>query len=498
MRHLLILLIWAGTWAGSAAQGHFRWTPTLRQAYEAVLSLRFERAENLLEKVRRTDPDNLLVLHLENYMDFFRVYINEDPIEFARLEKNKNARLERIRQGPKNSPYYLYLQANIRLQWALARLKFEQYTTAFFEVNKAFKLLNRNAGRFPGFVANKKELGILHAMVGTIPDGYRWAVEWLSSLSGSIEQGRRELEEVMQYARQHDFIYEKEVYVFYAYLLLHLENDTESAWNVIRESPLDPSDNPLACFVLANVAMRTDRGNEAIALLENTPRSSEFLPFPYLDYMTGLAKLRRLDPDADRYLLAFLQNFRGRHFIKDAYQKLAWHHFLQGNEALYHFYLDQCLLFGNTVVGSDKSAQKEAEFRIRPRPELLRARLLFDGGFLDRAYALLNGHRESDYSNLKHRLEFSYRKGRIAQKLGKDAEALRAFERTIELGQDAPWYFACRAALEMGIIHEKRGEVAQARAAFERCLALEPEEHQTALHQQAKAGLARLAELGNP
>ena len=50
------------------------------------------------------------------------------------------------------------------------KLKFEEYFTAFNEVSKAYKLLTENQYRHPSFVANKKSLGILHAIIGTIPD----------------------------------------------------------------------------------------------------------------------------------------------------------------------------------------------------------------------------------------------------------------------------------------------------------------------------------------
>ncbi|MBK8566898.1 MAG: hypothetical protein IPN76_27125 [Saprospiraceae bacterium] len=124
------------------AKKRFEWTPALRAAYDKTLSLRFKEAETDLGAIRTKDPDNLLVLHVENYLDFFRVYINEEITEFKKLEKNKDKRLEIImEQGDKSSPYYLYLQADIRLQWAIARLKFEEYSTAFFETNKAYKLL---------------------------------------------------------------------------------------------------------------------------------------------------------------------------------------------------------------------------------------------------------------------------------------------------------------------------------------------------------------------
>jgi hypothetical protein len=475
------------------SKAYFEWTQDLQDAYHKVMQLRLQEAEYDLSAIRKKDPSNLMLLHVENYVDFFKVYLNEDEKEFRLLEKNKDKRIARIEsEGDPASPYYLFLQADIRLHWALARLKFEEYASAFFETNKAFKLLSKNDEKFPGFMPNKKDLGILHAMVGTIPDGYKWAVDWLSSMEGSLEQGRGELEEVLTHARRNVFIYEQEIYVYYAYLLLHLDNDAEEAWRILNQAKLDPAGNPLACFVMANVAMRTDRGDEAIQLLENKPTGRQFHAFHYLDYMLGLCKLQRLDKDADVPLRRFVEKFRGRNFIKDAYQKLAWHRLLQGDFTGFDTYMILCKSKGYTIVGSDKSAQREAVAKEMPQFDLLKARLLFDGGRFQRAYDLLKQKKPADFFSGKNQLEFTYRLGRITHKLDRFDEALRHYQQTIDQGKNEPWYYACRAALEKGHIYEQQRKTSEAKAAFQLCLSMKPEDHRTGLHQQAKAGLKRL------
>lgn len=474
------------------AAKRYEWTPLAKSAYKNVISLRFNEAYSQLARIKINDPENLIAYHIENYIDFFRVYINENETEFRRLEKNKERRLEKIQEGDRNSPYYLYIQADIRLHWALARLKFEEYATAFFEVNKAFKLLSKNAQKFPDFMPNKKDLGILHAMVGTVPDGYKWTVDLLSSMDGTIDQGKGELEEVIAYARHHDFIYEEETYVLYAYLMLHLGNDREEAWRIINTSNLKPTKSLMACFVMANVAMRTDRGPKAIQILENRPRGEGFYDFAYLDYMLGIAKLQRLDKDADQYFKNYLNNFKGKNFIKDAYQKLAWHSLVNGDESKYHFYIKNCKSKGYTIVGSDKSALKEAESGQKPNIALLKARLSFDGGYFEKAYQILQSQTKAAFQNQKAQLEYTYRLGRTTHKLKRHFEALQYYQKTIDSGKDAEWYFACRAALEKGHIYEVEGNYLQAKAAFKLCTSIKPDEHKTGLHQQAKAGLARL------
>jgi len=483
---LLSLAAFAGT-------GYYEWSELATKAYNRTINLRLNEAAVFAERMEMEEPNNLVRLSIENYIDFFKVYINENDQEFERLEPNKDARLERLEdEGDKSSPWHLYLQADIRLQWALARLKFEEYPTAFFETNKAFKLLSKNVDKFPSFMPNKKDLGILHAIVGTIPDNYKWAVEWISSMEGTIAEGKQEIQEVIDYAKVNDFPFEEEIYVFYSYLLLHLDNDDKKSWQVVNESHLDPETNPLAAFIIANVAMRTGRNDYAIEVLENRPGGRAFQPFYYLDYMLGLCKLRRLDGNADVYLQKYTSRFRGKNFIKDAYQKLAWHQLINSNTQGYRDNMTLVKSKGFTIVGGDKSALNEAEDGSLPDQTLLKARLLFDGGYNDRAYKLLNSKSPSSFATAKNQLEYQYRLGRIAHALGKQQAAINAYQKAIDQGRNEPWYYACRAALEMGKLYEEKGDKIMALKYYKDCQTIKPSEHRTGLHQQAKTGVNRV------
>lgn len=476
----------------SQAQGYFKWSPKAKDAYSKIIDLKFGQAEAIIKGLHQTEPDNLIILHLENYIDFFKVFINEDKEEFVRLEANKERRLDLISKGDSYSPYYLYLQADIRLQWALARLKFEEYATAFFETNKAFKLLTENSRKYPNFMANKKDLGILHAMVGTIPDNYKWLVESLTSMEGTLNQGQKELRTVIKFSEKNDFIYETETYVFYAYLMLHLGNNEKVAWKLINEGHLKPKESALAAFITANVAMRTDRNDEAIQVLMNRPQGAEFYPFPYLDYMLGSAKLNRLDEDARIYFERYLDSFRGRNFIKDTYRRLGWHDLIWQNEQGYKSNMVKVKNYGYTVVGGDESALKEAENGEIPDVTLLKARVLFDGGYYQKAFDLLSQKQQDYLGDKKKELEYNYRMGRITHKMNDLTSALTFYNKTISLGKNAIWYYSCRASLEKGKLYESIGKKAEAIEAYQECLSIKPSEHRAGLHQGAKSGLNRL------
>ncbi len=474
------------------AEGIFEFSPNVESAYQLSLSLRLDEARTQLTYEKSHNPDNLLPLLIEDYIDFFTIFINEDKAEFDRLEYNKERRLKRIRAGNSNSPYYLYTQAEITLHWALARLKFEENITAAREVRRAYKLLEENARKYPDFMANKKTLGLLHAIIGTMPDNYKWVMKMVG-MEGTLEQGTSELQEVIAYAEvQPDFLFATETVVMYALLMMHVGNNDLESWQLVHEANIDVENNPLATFIFANIAMHTGHNDEAIRLLENAPRGAQYHKFDYLDYMLGLAKLYRLDTDADVYLQKYVDNFGGQNYIKDAYQKLGWYELLFGSIKGYQTQMLYCRTKGKSIIEDDAKAYLEATQGPLPHHDLIKARLLFDGGYYEKALAVLENKSAKNFDTKRQRVEFSYRIGRIHHKMNQFDQAIHFYQKTIHEGADESWYFACNAALKTGNIHETQNQVAQARLFYQKCLSLYPDEYRNGLHQKAKAGLNRV------
>ena len=98
--------------------------------------------------------------------------------------------------------------------------------------------------------------------------------------------------------------------------------------------------------------------------------------------MKGRAYLNKQDARAKIHLLNFVQKFNGQHFIKEAYQKLAWYELSMNNDVVaYKKYMSECLNKGKSLVDEDKQAEKEAKSGKVPFSFLLKARLYYDGGY---------------------------------------------------------------------------------------------------------------------
>lgn len=478
------------------AQSNYTISAELTQAYDAVMNLRFDEAQILLNDIKTNDPENLMVYHVENYIDFLTIFINEDKAELERLEKkNKKLRLEKLRGGDPNSPYYKFTQAEVLLQWALARSKF--YDDSFLnidktllnDINDAYRLLESNEKRFPDFIANKKSLSVIHALAEYLPG----AIKKLFKIRGSLKLGRAEIEEVVAYADKNDFLFAKEADAIHAYMLIHLFNQPDDAWDVIQNSDLDPDESPLAGFLLGSIGLKAGKNQEVVEILSRRDKSDEVFQFHYLDFILGKGKLHMLDEGAITEIEAYITNHKGRHFVKEAYQKLAWAALaIEKDEKKYKRYMKMCLQNGHDLLEDDLQAIKEAKSNKIPDIALLRARLLYDGGYFDRAYQDLVKYESSYKHDPNKKLEYNYRMGRITHAQGRYVDAKNYYLFSIGAGMKTNSFFACNAALQLGLISEKQQLYTDAAKYFEVCLGIKPSVYKSMLHNKAKAGINRL------
>ena len=69
----------------------------------------------------------------------------------------------------------------------------------------------------------------------------------------------------------------------------------------------------------------------------------------------------------------------------------------------------QCKKNGTTATDEDKTAQREARNGLAPNKHLLKARILFDGGYYQRAYNYLTTEAPNRYDAPMLQIEYYYR-----------------------------------------------------------------------------------------
>lgn len=462
-------------------------TEPLRKAYKDISSLKINSGANQINLIKLNDPDNAMVYYVENYIDFFTLFIQEDAVKYKALIKNRDIRLQKIKNSDPNSPYFLFCQAEIILQWATIKLKFDDKINAARDVYEAYKLLEKNKEKFPNFVENNKSLSIIHALAESVPS---W-VRKIMGIKGSVEMGTKEISLLADHAQKTKSIFKEEIVAIYSYILFYSNNKKEEAFALFDKYQLDATTSPLISFLKATMAQKTGHNDLALKILEKRPSGNEYMPFYYLDFMYGKFKLYKLDPEANLYILKFINNFKGKHYIKEAYQKLAWYHIAINNDLTkYQKVMHLCASQGNKLIDEDIQAYKEAKSKESPDQILLKSRLLYDGGYYSKSHNLLILHiKKFEHKNFDG--EYYYRLARVTEALKNYSDAIIYYKLTISKGNPEK-YFGCNAALQLGLIYETKQQYKDAKKYFNLCLDMDPAGYSNSLHQKAKSGLNRI------
>ncbi len=469
------------------AVDRFEMTVPIQDAFKDISSLKINSGIKKLGIIMHSDPDNAMAVYIENYADFFTLFIQEDKVKYNSLLKNRELRLAKLKSADPSSPYYLFCQAEVILQWATIKLKFGEKIEAALDVYEAYGLLKKNKEKFPNFIENNKSLSVIHALSESVPG---W-IKKIMGIDGSVELGTKEIRILANLAASEQSIFKEEIVAIYSYILFYSNNQKEEAYQLYDKYKLDHRTNPLIAFLKATMAQKTGKNEEAIRILQERPRGKEYMPFYYLDFMYGKYKLYRLDRDADKYIIRFLQNFKGQHYIKEAWQKLAWFQIvINNNRTGYNNDMKSCITYGQSLIDEDVQASREAKANQIPNEILLRARLLFDGGYYTKAQNLLILHGEK-FVKAIHDGEYYYRLARVTDALKNYKDALEYYDLTI-IKSDPGKYYACSSALQAGLIYENQKKYQKAKSYFEKCLDLDPAGYTSSLHAKAKSGLNRL------
>lgn len=479
--------------AGTVSAQVFDFNARCQQAYKEIIQLKLKDGQALLDEEKGNHPNNLIPYFLENYIDFFVLFFNEDPADYKKLIGNLDKRLDRMNTGPQNSPYFLFTKAVIHFQWAAVRIKFGYNWDAGWQLRRAYLQIKENTNSFPSFTPNLVFNGAMQVAIGTIPDGYKWLSN-LFGLKGSIKAGMERLRFFLESQNNLSVLFHDEAAFYYLYLKFYMENDKQGVFEYIKKEKLDVRNNHLLAYLAVNLSLNSQQSDNARRILMERNKSPEYLATSAWDLEMGYITITHLEPDAPRYFKKFIDDFKGRFYLKDALQKLSWHYYLKGDQEQAEYYRNQVLSKGSTDTDADQQALKEAQSGSWPNKLLLQARLLNDGGYHAEALRILYGKRIIDFDLVQDRLEFAYRVGRIYDDIGRDEEAIAFYKQAVLAGENSKEHYAARAALQIGYIYEQRNNNETALVWFQRCLKMKDHDFKNSIDQRAKAGIERCGE----
>lgn len=468
--------------------------PSCLSAQEAIYELRLKDANAHLTVARKNQPHNVAVDYLLVVKSMLSYITNESSDSYVTFDSLKNAAIHRISGCAETQGYRDFLLEEVYFYSSVVNGKRGNTLSAANDVRNCYKLGTKVIDTYPNFHAAKKTIGLLSSGFGSLPNNYQKLVQFFGYES-SVDHGLKALNEFIQAkdSPKEWALMKREAQFYVASIHLYLQNDKITSWAMIDSLTSNYKSNPLSAFARVNFADKCGRNDEIIRVIQQTPNTKNYGSIPFLQFMMGKAKLNRLDSDADQYLLQYVTNYKGNNYVKSCYQKLSWFALLQDDNKKYTEYITLVKTKGNTSLEEDEQAYKNAQSGIKLDTNLLKTRLLFDGGYYQKALAVIRHKKVVDFNTVLQKTEYFYRKGRVYDALSNTKLAEAFYLEAMREGADLPQYYASYAALYLAELYERTGDTVKAAAYFEKSMSFNAnKEYKKSIEHRAKNGLSRI------
>jgi hypothetical protein len=453
-----------------------------------LLRLNYSKSTLWINKEIQTNPDNIYIPYLQNYLGFVKVVLNEIPADYTEYSQNTGNRMSAICNSSQNKDLQQCLMAEMNLHssvifakyndkikalkflYAAQRniLNYKKINPSGIEINKAMAVVLQINSYLPQFVKNFIPSSLIKSKPVDLLNKYRNSVSTDSVLS--LESN-----------------------ILWTFYNNQFSTNLQLAYTETKEMLIKYPDNPLLITGLAFIAARSGCSIDALNVLKNlSSKISCEDRLSYLQYFTGVLTLNA-HLEGKKYFEKFLATYQGNTYKKAAWLKLGWVYFLSGDTTHYLECRKKAYYLGTSWSEQDASAQNEAKNKDFPNLYLLKARLLFDGGlYHDARTSLLDKKTLASLKKRGEQLEFLYRLARINHEEKDLITAKKYYTQVIDLGKTEPYYFAANSALNLGYIFEQENNLITARDYYQLCLKINKYEYASSIGAKARAGLKRV------
>ncbi|MGB0524473.1 MAG: hypothetical protein ACPGJS_15990 [Flammeovirgaceae bacterium] len=439
-------------------------------------------------KSQERSANNGINIYIQNCEDMVRLLISEDRDLFDKLSDNEQQRLKELNKLDKNSPYYNFLRAEIKMQWAMVKLKFGKEFAAITSGLNAYKLLKKNEENFPDFLPHRKTLGAAKVLLGALPAKHRRYTS-LVGLKGDVPEGLADIQSLID----SDSPFALEAKMAYFWLQTYVLGESKQAFENMQKLIKEHPDNLLLHISAAIIARNAGQSRAGYELLKRCPAGNDYVALHFLEYVKAELALQMGNYYASiAHGKAFIKNYKGESYIKSSYYRLFlayW--FLEDSRA--YSYLEKVKTAGKNLVIPDEYAEKFAQKEL-PNRIITQARIFTDGGELAKASKLLNQLDPEQLPRKRDQLEYYYRKARLLHKKEQWYEAVLVYKQALsQTRKDSPYYFGANTALQLGYIYRDQfSDNKSAMYYFNLAMEFEEHEYKGGIDNKAKAALNRL------
>ncbi|MBC5773460.1 tetratricopeptide repeat protein [Pontibacter sp. KCTC 32443] len=462
---------------------------SLTKAYSESLKLKLETSRSILQKELKKTEKNAVTHLISNYNDFLKICAEQNQSTIEKLVDAQEARLETLDDLKEESAWIDYTKAEVRAQLAMSELLFGNRVAAAWHFRKAYLQFQDNAKKYPDFIPNRKTLGVMQVLLGSVPDQYKWFLN-IIGMGGNTAVGLKNL----RIAAQEPNLFQNEAKLLYALLLQLLDEDNakstlKQSIALVKEQP----DNLLFNFVATLLHKKAKMADAALQIYLQRPVGNYYTSFPYMHHLAADLYLFRGNYDASvRENLHFLKQHKGIHYLKAANYKLYLAYWLSNHKPQAKWHYQQIRQVGTAVTEEDNYAEKFVTRNEQPNRYLMLARLHSDGGYFEQAQKEVSKLDITEETPLPVRAEYYYRKARIYHGQQQLEQAKKFYNATISTCTEEPLYFSAHAALQSGYIYQQQKNYDLARSYYQQAIKYSNHAYKNSIQAKAKLALTTL------
>jgi len=440
-----------------------------KTAWMLLMDLEIVQAKELLAEEIKINPENYYAYYLDQTCDAYKMIINSSDEEYEAFIENYYQKREIMDEKDKDSPYYLACYSEMELQVGIFNIINGSHFSGLRKGYSAYKNAYRNLDKYPDFKPSLKLDGFFNVAIYNLPPFVKWAASFFG-VTVDIDYGFNLLNE--NYITQKDIRGINAESALYVILVAKINKTPEMVYDFTKSLDSSISQTFIHKYFKANIAYRTGRNDEALMTMEQIDMNKHAFADVIYSYLMGKILLRKLDYNAAYYLSRYLSYLEKKEYVKEMNYNLALFYLINDNRLKYIEYSEIVRNEGMDMNERDREALYDASLDYVPDVNLVRARLLLDGGYIDKFKISLKTFEKNNNELLAYNLEYHFLKARFEALMINNKIAIKEFKKVIEMGESKDYYFASEAALRLGNIYKEIGKTDLAEEYYEKSIKL--------------------------
>jgi len=467
MRYIFIILIFFVL--NQKASADYEVTENCKTAWMLLMDLKIDEAKNLLAEELKVNPENYYVYYLDQTCDAYKLLINSSQDDYESFIENYHIKREIMDGKYEDSPYYLGCYSEMELQLGIFNIINGSRLSGLRKAYSGYKNVYRNLDKYPEFKPSLKLDGFFNVAISNIPPFVKWAASFFGVTADS-EYGFNVLNQ--NYEAQKNIKGLNAESALFVILTAKLNKTPEMVYDFTKSLDSNVSQTFIHKYFKANIAHRTGNNEEALETLQQIECGEDEWADLIYSYLMGKILLRKLDYNAGYYLSRYLSRLEKKEYLKEINYQLALFYLVNNDQ---NKYFELCKVVredGKDINERDLEALYDASLDYDPDINLVKARLLLDGGYFDKCKISLKSYEAHNSGLPPHHFEYLFLKARVNAANNNNTEAISLFKKVIELSKDKDYYFASEAALRLGKIYKELGQIQLAKDYFEKSVDL--------------------------